>query len=126
MVLLHRVIRWNAAEVVCGAVSHLEPANPLRRAGRLSCLCGIEYGLQAAAVHGALLAAGVAQPAGYAASLREVRLHAQFLDEAALGELQVTAQLLAQERFGMVYSLAVGSQSGASLLTARASIGLPR
>ena len=70
MVLLDRVEAWDAETVQCRARSHLDPANPLRRAGRLAACCGIEYALQAAAVHGALLAGGVAQAAGYVAALR--------------------------------------------------------
>ena len=53
MCLLDRVAAWSAADITCGASSHLSPDNPLRRDGRLGAICGIEYGLQAAALHGA-------------------------------------------------------------------------
>jgi len=67
MCLLDRVLAWSAAEITCTASSHLAPRNPLRRDGRLGAICGIEYGLQAAALHGALV-----QSAGkLAASARE-------------------------------------------------------
>lgn len=126
MVLLDRVERWDMGFVLCRARSHLDPANPLRHAGRLAALCGIEYGLQAAALHGALVAGGVAQRAGYAASLREVTLSADRLDDEAFGELLVEARVEAQERFGMVYAFAVHSEAGAPLVRGRASIALPR
>lgn len=126
MVLLDRVIRWDASHIVCGAWSHLHPANPLRDAGRLACVCGIEYALQAAAVHGALLAGGKAQRAGYAASLRNVLLHVDRLDDAALGQLSVRAELASQETFGMVYDFVLESAAGLPLLTGRFSIALPR
>ena len=125
MVLLDRVERWDAEVVLCRARSHLDPANPLRHAGRLAALCGIEYGLQAAALHGALVA-GMAQPAGYAASLRGVALHADRLDDAALGELLVEGRLEMQERFGMVYAFEVRGEAGRALVSGRASIALPR
>ena len=57
-VLLDRVVAWSAGEIVAETRSHLEAGNPLRREGRLEMVCGIEYGLQAAALHGALLNGG--------------------------------------------------------------------
>lgn len=125
MVLLDRVEAWDADGVQCRARSHLDPANPLRRAGRLAACCGIEYALQAAAVHGALLAGGVAQAAGYVAALRGIELYVRWLDEPELGELQVHARLERQEAGGLLYTLDVRSASGAPLLSGRASIALP-
>ena len=126
MVLLDRIERWNAALLLCRTRSHLDPGNPLRAAGRLGALCGIEYGLQAAAVHGALLAGGTPQPAGYAAALRRVVLQVDRLDDPALGELTVESRLEVQERFGMVYGFALRSTAGATLVAGQASIALPR
>lgn len=126
MVLLDRIVRWDAAGIACAARSHLDLANPLRHADRLASVCGIEYALQAAALHGALLANGQKQPAGYAASLRAVALHAERLDDAALGELSVRASLATREAFGMVYDFVVASASAAPLLSGRFSIALPR
>lgn len=60
MCLLDRVLAWSAGEITCAASSHLAADNPLRRDGRLGAICGIEYGLQAAALHGALVQGGVA------------------------------------------------------------------
>ena len=125
MVLLDRVEAWDAETVQCRARSHLDPANPLRRAGRLAACCGIEYALQAAAVHGALLAGGVAQAAGYVAALRGFELNVRWLDDPALGELRVHAHLERQEASGLLYALAVRSGAGAPLLSGRASIVLP-
>lgn len=126
MVLLDRVISWDADSIVCAARSHLDPANPLRDSGRLAGLCGVEYALQAAALHGALLAGGQAQRAGYAASLRNIVLHADRLDDPALGELSVQSILASQEAFGMVYDFIVGSAAAAPLVAGRFSIALPR
>ena len=124
--LLGRIVAWDAAQIVCGAGSHLDPANPLRRAGRLATVCGAEYALQAAALHGALLAGGAAQPAGYLASLRDVVLAAERLDEPGFGELRVAAALATREAFGMVYDFRVESAAGLLLLSGRFSIALPR
>ena len=125
MVLLDRVEAWDAEGVHCRARSHLDPANPLRRAGRLAACCGIEYALQAAAAHGALLAGGVSQPAGYVAALRGIELHLPWLDDPALGELHVYARLERQEAGGLLYTLDVRGEDGAPVLSGRASIALP-
>jgi predicted hotdog family 3-hydroxylacyl-ACP dehydratase len=126
MVLLDRVVRWDQAGILCAARSHLDPANPLRHAGRLASVCGIEYALQAAALHGALLANGQKQPAGYAASLRAIALNAERLDDEALGELSIAATLATSEAFGMVYDFTVASAASVPLLSGRFSIALPR
>jgi predicted hotdog family 3-hydroxylacyl-ACP dehydratase len=57
MCLLDGVLEWDAQHIVCRASSHRDPANPLRVADTRPAACGIEYGAQAMAVHGALLAA---------------------------------------------------------------------
>ena len=126
MVLLNQVERWDATSLLCWTRSHLDPANPLRHAGRLAGVCGVEYGLQAAALHGALVAGGVAQRAGYAASLRGVVIEADRLDDPALGTLAIEALLEAQEAFGIVYGFSVQSESGRRLVAGRASVALPR
>ncbi len=126
MVLLEEVDRWDAGGIVCRTRSHCDPVNPLRASGRLAAVCGIEYALQAAALHGALMQGGARQDAGYAASLRGVTLNVYRLDDQTLGALTVEARLQARERFGMVYDFALRSEAGATLLEGRASIALPR
>ncbi len=125
MVLLERVDQWDAQGVACRTRSHLDPANPLRRDGRLAAVCGVEYGLQAAALHGALLADGARPQPGYVASLRDVRLAVDRLDDPVFRELVVEARLHAQEAFGMVYSIELRA-GDAVLLAARVAIALPR
>ena len=125
MVLLDRVEMWDADGILCRARSHLDAANPLRRDGRLSACCGLEYALQAAALHGALRAGGVAQRAGYVAALRAVSLTVERLDVAAFGDLRVSARLERQETAGLIYTLALHAADGAPLLSGRATIALP-
>ena len=125
MCLLDRVLAWNAHDIVCAARSHLDPDNPLRRVGRLAVLCGLEYALQAAALHGALRD-GRPQPVGYVASLRAVTLHGDRLDDPALGELRVAAVLEQGDSGGLLYALRVDAESGAPLLAGRAAISLQR
>ncbi len=63
MCLLDAVVDWSETAISCRAVSHADPANPLRADGRLGAAAGIEYAAQAMAVHGALLAAASERPA---------------------------------------------------------------
>ncbi len=125
MVLLDRVEAWDAGTILCRTRSHLDAANPLRRNGRLSSCCGLEYALQAAALHGALVAGGVAQRAGYVAALRGVMLAVERLDMAAYGELRVSAGLERQEAGGVIYALSVEAADGTPLLSGRATVALP-
>ena len=124
MVLLERIERWDATSILCRTRTHLDPANPRRRAGALAAACGIEYGLQAAALHGALLADGVRQRPGYVVSLRGVHLAIDRLDDPAIDPLLVAAELHAQETLGMLYHIELRAGE-AILLAARATIALP-
>ncbi len=122
MVLLGRVEAWDADSILCRAASHLDAGNPLRRHGRLAACCGLEYALQAAALHGALIAGGVAQRAGYVAALRTAALHVERLDVAEFGELRVAARLERQEASGIIYALDVQAADRTPLLSGRAII----
>jgi predicted hotdog family 3-hydroxylacyl-ACP dehydratase len=124
MCLLDEVAFWNDVTITCQAWSHLVEDNPLRREGELNAICGIEYGLQAAALHGALVAKRP-QPAGYLAALRAVEMMVPRLDVAHFGILQVTAELQLREASGMIYAFALHSAAGAPLLCGRATILLP-
>jgi predicted hotdog family 3-hydroxylacyl-ACP dehydratase len=70
-------------------------------------VCTIELGLQAMALHGALVAGGPQVP-GFVTSLRDVEVAAAFVDDLA-GPLTVEATLLAAERRGYVYRFRVGA-----------------
>ena len=126
MCLLDVVTAWSADGITCGASSHLAPENPLRRDGRLSAVCGIEYGLQAAALHSALMRGEAGHdafaPPGYLAALRGVDLQVERLDDASFGTLQVTARPELRTAGGLIYRFAVASEAGAPLLHGRATI----
>ena len=124
MCLLDRIVSWDLAGIRCLVSNLSDPDNPLRHAGRLPALAGIEYAMQAAALHGALRAGGVAQPPGYAAALRDVALHADRLDDHE--EIMVDARLERQEASGLIYALRVTDPGGKPLVEGRAVIALPR
>lgn len=102
MVLLDRVASWTEREIACLTRSHGDPENPLRRDGALPVICGIEYGAQAMAVHGALVANSTARP-GVLASIRKVTWSVDRLDRVA-GELSVEAEVLIADANRSVYA----------------------
>lgn len=95
MCLNERVVAWDDASIRLATRTHESAANPLRRDGRLQALHLGEYGAQAMAVHGGLLAArdGKRASPGLLVSLRGVKLAREFIDDCD-GELVVEADRL--------------------------------
>ncbi|WP_374410725.1 3-hydroxylacyl-ACP dehydratase [Hydrogenophaga sp.] len=123
MCLLDRVLEWSEQRIVCEAISHTDPANPLRDAGRLGAANGVEYAAQAMAVHGALLAPSDAAPTqGYLTSVRGLSLHADRLDDVC-GPLTVTAERLSGDARLILYQFLVHCGERC-LLEGRASVVL--
>jgi predicted hotdog family 3-hydroxylacyl-ACP dehydratase len=123
MCLLDGVLEWDAQRILCRATSHRDPANPLRVAQALPAACGIEYGAQAMAVHGALLDAhGAPLGRGFLASVRAVRLRAARLDDVE-GPLQVSAERLGGEDDHVLYAFSIAGDGG-ELLSGRAAVVL--
>ena len=123
MCLLDAVVDWSATAISCRAISHLDPANPLRGEGRLGAANGIEYAAQAMAMHGALLAQASDQPRqGYLTSVRSVQLHVARLDDLP-GELSVQAERLSGDSNHILYQFSL-SHAGRCLLTGRAAVVL--
>ncbi len=108
MSLLEQIVSWDQQQVVCTTQSHRSLQNPLRSNGRLSAIHAIEYGAQAVAVHGGLLAhaRGEAIQPGYLAALRQIRLHQSRLDEIE-SALTVEATQLLCDAGNLIYSFAV-------------------
>ena len=104
MCLLDGVVAWDATSIVCSSTTHRDITNPLRRQGHLPALHAFEYGAQAMAVHGGLLARTAGQQArpAYLAALRDARLYVQHLD-AIEAPLAVTAELLLGNRDSAIY-----------------------
>ncbi len=108
MCLLDEVIAWDETSISCETATHREPTHPLRRQGRLAGLHAFEYGAQAAAIHGGLLAAaagGQALPA-YLAALKAARLYSDYLDEIA-APLQVSARRLLGSAGNCIYRIEI-------------------
>jgi predicted hotdog family 3-hydroxylacyl-ACP dehydratase len=120
MCLLDEVTQWDDRSIVCVTNTHRDPANPLRRLGRLSAVHAFEYGAQAAAVHGGLRArsAGTTAAPGYLAALRDGRLHVTRLDHIHL-PLRICATRLFGDRANSVYECLI---SAANVLVAEGRI----
>lgn len=127
MCLLDRAETWTPRALHATARSHLNPHNPLRRDGRLGIVCGAEYGLQAAALHGALLTAAAAARRGYVASLSLERIRAARLDDPSFGLLNIRVSLELDDPGGTIYGFTLHTADGRLLLEGRGSIlfGLP-
>ncbi|MBS0571026.1 MAG: phosphotransferase [Proteobacteria bacterium] len=120
MCLLHAIVAWDEAGIHARARSHRQADNPLRADGRLHAVNLCEYGAQAMAVHGGLLArraGGVAAP-GLLVALRAVKLYAVRVDDVP-GDLDVHAQCLLAGAEAMQYAFRV-EQAGAVLAEGRA------
>lgn len=123
MCLLDAVLEWSDAVIVCRAVSHVDPANPLRSEGRLGAAAGIEYAAQAMAVHGALIAGDAAPPRqGYLTSVRSVFLHVARLDDLP-DALDVRAERLSGDGNHILYQFSL-AHAGRCLLEGRAAVVL--
>ena len=123
MCLLAAVVDWSETAISCSAVSHSDPANPLRAAGRLGAANGIEYAAQAMAIHGALLANVDDQPRqGYLTSVRNVSLHVARLDDLP-GALDVRAERLSGDANNILYQFSLDHE-GRCLLEGRAAVVL--
>lgn len=122
MCLLDTVVAWDAQRIHCRTRSHALPDNPLRDGGGLRALHLCEYGAQAMAVHGGLLAraAGGRAAPGLLAALRAVRLHASHV-HALGGWLDIIAERLLDTSGGWVYAFHASHQ-GQPLAEGRATV----
>lgn len=104
MSLNDAVETWSETEVHCATERHRDPLNPLRRDGQLSALHLAEYGAQAMAIHGGLLARARGERAapGFLASVRDLRLNVQRLDDLD-APLQTRARVLLAGAGGWTY-----------------------
>jgi predicted hotdog family 3-hydroxylacyl-ACP dehydratase len=122
MSLLERIVSWNESSATLATTTHRSAANVLRRHGRLHAIHLCEYGAQAMAVHGGLVAraAGRAVVPGLLVSLRDVVLSAVHV-ESLDGELLVDVECLQSGAAGVQYAFRV-THRGAELARGRAAV----
>ena len=105
MCLWDEVLDWDATRIRLRAGNHRDPVHPLRARGRLPALALCEYGAQAMAVHGGLLASaqGGRAAAGVLVALREVVLAVDRIDDLP-GLLEGEAELVAASAASQQYA----------------------
>ena len=123
MNLLDAIVEWDDSCVRAVARNQRALDHPLRRGGELPSVCGIEYGAQAAAAHGALVSR-MPSGAGVLASVRNVVMHADRLDDVP-GDLDVLAERLGGDESGVLYRFEVAS-AGRVLVEGRVAVAFRR
>jgi len=124
MCLWDEVLDWNGDTIRLRARNHRDAAHPLRSDGRLRAIHLCEYGAQAMAVHGGLLAqqaGGVAAP-GMLVALRGVELHVARIDDLP-GPIECEARLLAAGEASQQYAFRI-THADALLAEGRAAVML--
>jgi predicted hotdog family 3-hydroxylacyl-ACP dehydratase len=113
MCLIDHIIEWDMKHIICQTSSHLVPDHPLRSNGQLSSIHAAEYGAQAMALHGGLLAHqdGKCMRGGYLVSLRGVKLLTPRLDTLKSFMVITANQLLANEG-NMLYDFSLRAETG--------------
>ena len=124
MRLIDRVVSYDEQMITCESDSHRAADHPLAEAGLLSIICGLEYGAQAMAIHGALLASGGSPGArtrhGYLVAASELRWTIERLDQCAT-PLVIKAISEVRTDTQVAYRVEI-SASGVSVLDGRASV----
>jgi predicted hotdog family 3-hydroxylacyl-ACP dehydratase len=104
MCLIDTVVMWDETTITCVTDSHRAPDNPLLRHNRLATLHAFEYGAQAAAIHGGLIAqtSGSAVPYALLATIRKAQMFTQWLD-TEMKSLTVFATHVFGDSAGTIY-----------------------
>ena len=123
MCLLDAVLAWDEQTIHAISAGHTRADNPLRGPQGLHAMHLAEYGAQAMAVHGGLLAhakgAQAARP-GRLVSLRDVNLFEEYVDRLD-GQLDVHAECLYADDGGAQYAFRV-EHHGRLLASGRAAV----
>jgi predicted hotdog family 3-hydroxylacyl-ACP dehydratase len=123
MCLLDAVLAWDERGIHAISAGHARADNPLRGPHGLHAVHLAEYGAQAMAVHGALLARArgneTVRP-GRLVSLRDVQLFEEYVDRLD-GQLDVHAECLYADDGGAQYAFRV-EHRGRLLASGRAAV----
>ena len=124
MCLWDEVLGWDDSSIRLRAHNHRDPAHPLRSHDTLRALHLCEYGAQAMAVHGGLLArqAGGHAPAGMLVALRGIELCVARIDDLP-GAIECEAAVLARSDTAQQYAFRI-THAGVLLASGRAAVML--
>ncbi len=124
MCLLHSLVAWSKEHIHCTALSHQDPANPLRQGHQLPAPVAVEYASQAMALHGGLSAApGTPPKPGFLAAARSVVMHVPDLSTVE-GPLHVHATRQAGDDRQALYQFQLQDEAGRVLVSGRATVVL--
>lgn len=124
MCLWQRIVVADANAITVSTTSHRELSNPLRSDEHLRAIHLCEYGAQAMAVHGGLLASMTQAPVrqGFLVALRSVNLYVPCIDNL-VGDLIGHAELLMQGDDSQQYSFRI-EHAGELIAEGRAAVML--
>ncbi len=122
MCLWDEVVEWDAQSIRLRAHNHRDASHPLRHRNRLHAVHLGEYGAQAMAVHGGLLAraAGAGVKPGMLVALRDFVVHVARIDDLPAA-LEVQADCLMADAGGSQYRFLI-THDGAPLAQGRAAV----
>lgn len=122
MCLLDGVTNWDEQSIHCRSAGHRDPGHVLRREGKLAALHLIEYGAQAMAIHGGLLAAtdGTRARDGFLALVRTASFAVARLDDIP-ADLDISATRLIGGEQGWTYEFSACAE-GRSLARGRVAV----
>jgi predicted hotdog family 3-hydroxylacyl-ACP dehydratase len=108
MCLLERILAWDEDSITLATTSHRSASNPLTTAQGLRAIHLCEYGAQAMAIHGGLIAeaSGLKARPGLLVLLRDVILSCDYADDLP-GELTVEARRISASEAAWQYSFRV-------------------
>ncbi len=122
MRLIDRIVSYDDQGIICESDSHRAANHPLAQDGVLSIVCGLEYGAQAMAAHGALLAASAPGGArhGYLVAASDLRWTVERLDRCA-APLVIEAVCEFRSEHQVAYRFELRAE-GDTVLRGRASV----
>ncbi len=127
MRLVDRIVSYDEQRIVCESDSHRAADHPLADDGALSIVAGLEYGAQAMAIHGGLLAA-LAQPQrsrarhGFLVAASDLRWCVERLDTCASPlTIEAVSELRSDHQVAYRFEIRVADLT---VLTGRASVWL--
>lgn len=127
MRLIDRVLSYDGERIVCEADSHRAPDHPLAIDGRLAAVCGLEYGAQAMAIHGALAAGRADAPwsrprVGYLVAAHELTWQVDRLDTLGVPlRIEASRQFGSENQVSYAFTIRAGAHE---VMRGRASVVL--
>ncbi|MBA5249034.1 MAG: 3-hydroxylacyl-ACP dehydratase [Gammaproteobacteria bacterium] len=122
MCLIDTVEKWDAESITCTTQTHQNHDNPLLANGILPVFALIEYGAQAMAIHGAIIAKESEEEmqAGYLASLKDVNfLNTEINNITSPLTIKATRKFASQGN--MIYKFLISSE-GNNLISGQATV----